>query len=147
MFVTGVCHFTSVVLLSLSSILLSFVIPCHCPLCSCHHHLSPSLVTPRRFREFVALDEKLQQFYGSLRTTLPPRKTVGNMNKEFLEKRRAQLEKYLVVRQDVCVLCAVPSTLHACTHIRTTTHKHTHTISSPFLCVIASGPGDERRHK
>lgn len=66
--------------------------------------MSPSLVTSRRFREFVALDEKLQQFYGSLRTTLPPRKTVGNMNKEFLEKRRAQLEKYLVVRQDVCAV-------------------------------------------
>ena len=90
--------------------ILSFGHSCYCRVnyTVCHLYLSvmsPFPVTvmchPRRFREFVALDEKLQQFYGSLRATLPPRKTVGNMNKEFLEKRRVQLEKYLMVGPDV----------------------------------------------
>jgi sorting nexin-14 len=50
----------------------------------------------RRYREFVALDDKLQQFYGNLGISLPPRRTVGNKNKEFLEKRSKQLQKYLM---------------------------------------------------
>ena len=98
-------------------------------------------MSPRRFREFVALDEKLQQFYGSLRTSLPPRKTVGNMNKEFLEKRRAQLQKYLMVGQ-MCLLCNVTLimfmdaytytytyTYTYCTHTHTQTHTRTHTYT------------------
>ena len=61
-------------------------------------YTTPILVHGRRYREFVGLDEKLQHFYGNLGISLPPKRTMGNRDKEFLEKRKDHLELYLNVR-------------------------------------------------
>ncbi|VDK73459.1 unnamed protein product [Anisakis simplex] len=47
----------------------------------------------RRYREFEAFD--LKRFEDRKKSFLPPKKLVGNMDPEFLNERRIELEKYI----------------------------------------------------
>uniref|UniRef100_A0A915AA86 PX domain-containing protein n=1 Tax=Parascaris univalens TaxID=6257 RepID=A0A915AA86_PARUN len=47
----------------------------------------------RRYREFEAFD--LKRFEDRKKSFLPPKKLVGNMDPEFLNERRLELEKYI----------------------------------------------------
>uniref|UniRef100_A0A0M3IDZ6 PX domain-containing protein n=1 Tax=Ascaris lumbricoides TaxID=6252 RepID=A0A0M3IDZ6_ASCLU len=47
----------------------------------------------RRYREFESFD--LKRFEDRKKSFLPPKKLVGNMDPEFLNERRLELEKYI----------------------------------------------------
>ncbi|MFH4984261.1 hypothetical protein AB6A40_010970 [Gnathostoma spinigerum] len=47
----------------------------------------------RRYREFRRFDK--ERFPDRSKSFLPPKKLVGNMDKEFLNERRIELEKYI----------------------------------------------------
>uniref|UniRef100_A0A1I7VIG2 PX domain-containing protein n=2 Tax=Loa loa TaxID=7209 RepID=A0A1I7VIG2_LOALO len=47
----------------------------------------------RRYSDFVAFD--LQRFEDRKKSFLPPKKLVGNLDLEFLDERRIELEKYI----------------------------------------------------
>ncbi|KAM3726673.1 Nischarin [Dirofilaria immitis] len=49
--------------------------------------------TERRYSDFVAFD--LQRFEDRKKSFLPPKKLVGNLDLEFLDERRIELEKYI----------------------------------------------------
>eukprot|EP00794_Sanderia_malayensis_P006213 gene6213-6929_t len=49
----------------------------------------------KRFREFCSLHEELVVNYGLPWDLLPPKRFIGNMNKDHIEKRRGALEEYL----------------------------------------------------
>uniref|UniRef100_A0A0R3S2S5 PX domain-containing protein n=1 Tax=Elaeophora elaphi TaxID=1147741 RepID=A0A0R3S2S5_9BILA len=47
----------------------------------------------KRYSDFVAFD--LQRFEDRKKSFLPPKKLVGNLDSEFLDERRIELEKYI----------------------------------------------------
>ncbi|VDP12075.1 unnamed protein product [Onchocerca flexuosa] len=47
----------------------------------------------RRYSDFVAFD--LQRFEDRKKSFLPPKKLIGNLDLEFLNERRIELEKYI----------------------------------------------------
>ncbi|KAL2266230.1 hypothetical protein VTJ83DRAFT_5582 [Remersonia thermophila] len=63
-------------------------------------------VVTRRYSEFLALHQKLRERYPSVRNLdFPRRRVVMKLQSEFLQKRRAGLEKYLselLLLPDVC---------------------------------------------
>ena len=54
-------------------------------------------VVKRRYKEFVGLDTKLQQFHSTstIKVQLPSKKAFRNMDKAFVDTRCKELEQYL----------------------------------------------------
>lgn len=53
-------------------------------------------VVKRRYKEFVGLDTKLQQFHSAtINVQLPSKKAFRNMDKAFVDTRCKELEQYL----------------------------------------------------
>eukprot|EP00795_Rhopilema_esculentum_P002340 gene2340-17977_t len=54
-----------------------------------------SWIVRKRYRDFYALHEELVVSHGLPWDLLPPKKFIGNLNAEHIEKRRLALDKYL----------------------------------------------------
>lgn len=70
---------------------------------------SNNWIVCRRYSDFHDLHMKLREKYSSLQSiSLPGKKTFGNMDRSFIEKRRKSLEDYLLFLLSVDVLDANP---------------------------------------
>ena len=66
---------------------------------------SSNWIVCRRYSDFHDLHMKLKEKYSSLQSlTLPGKKTFGNMDRSFIEKRRHALEEYLLFLLSVEIL-------------------------------------------
>ncbi|XP_065899020.1 sorting nexin-14-like isoform X2 [Dysidea avara] len=54
-----------------------------------------SFIIERRYKEFLALDTKLKQFYSDLEVTVPPKKTFRVYDAQYLDQRKTEFEQYL----------------------------------------------------
>ncbi|XP_046344151.1 sorting nexin-14-like isoform X1 [Haliotis rufescens] len=52
-------------------------------------------IVARRYTEFYVLEQKLVEFHGEFDCQLPPKKTFGTKNQEFIEGRREVFELYV----------------------------------------------------
>jgi len=66
------------------------------------HHHDRSILVSRRYSEFHQLYRYLKQTYPSHQFTIPPKKLVGSMSNQTIEKRKLGLKRFLWEVKQVC---------------------------------------------